>query len=574
VSEEQQAEQAQEQRVPKWGDPLDTIPVERQQELREMAERQRVWAAQPKGERELEQSAFKRVRLNGAEAFFLAALAMAGPAGDLEEAVGKLGAARKDRDLLRRIEMDEDSRKVMTYLEERITYYERGGGHPGAPRLDPARHSPAEDVQDGPRPVPTTLSALHLEGAILSEAHLEDAFLDSATLEGTDLREAHLEGASLVCTVLTRADLSGAQLERANLTSAHLQEAALTDAWLQEAILERAQLQKASLDSAMLWKAQLNWAQVQEADLSFAILREASLIYAHLRKASLYNTYLWKASLRNTYLQETILKRAKLEEADLDGATLDSKTTLAGAFILADGDARPLLARMFRRPRYGPALGDLHWGDFDLVQLTQMEGWEALRRLGDERHLSWRSNAGAHRDAVRAYRQVAQRLRDQGYSDIADRLTDRAQVLQRKLYFRLMLEDWDWRRPWRLLRLPGDLVRWLFSGFLALLAGYGYHPGRSVFWYLATITGFTVLYMQATQGWIPFGLPAPSQLAPLPWYESLILSVSSFHGRGFFQPLESLGDPVAALAAIEAVLGLLIEISFIATFTQRFFGAK
>jgi hypothetical protein len=49
--------------------------------------------------------------------------------------------------------------------------------------------------------------------------------------------------------------------------------------------------------------------------------------------------------------------------------------------------------------------------------------------------------------------------------------------------------------------------------------------------------------------------------------------VSACHGRGFFQPLESLGDPVAALAALEAVIGLFIEISFIATFTQRYFGA-
>jgi len=31
---------------------------------------------------------------------------------------------------------------------------------------------------------------------------------------------------------------------------------------------------------------------------------------------------------------------------------------------------------------------------------------------------------------------------------------------------------------------------------------------------------------------------------------------------------------MAGLAAIEAVIGLLIEISFIATFTQRFFGSK
>jgi hypothetical protein len=46
------------------------------------------------------------------------------------------------------------------------------------------------------------------------------------------------------------------------------------------------------------------------------------------------------------------------------------------------------------------------------------------------------------------------------------------------------------------------------------------------------------------------------------------------HGRGFFQPVQSLGNPVAILAAAEAIIGLLIEISFIATFTQRFFGTK
>ena len=41
-----------------------------------------------------------------------------------------------------------------------------------------------------------------------------------------------------------------------------------------------------------------------------------------------------------------------------------------------------------------------------------------------------------------------------------------------------------------------------------------------------------------------------------------MLSVSAFHGRGFFQPVQSLGDPVAILAAAEAIIGLLIEISF------------
>jgi hypothetical protein len=34
----------------------------------------------------------------------------------------------------------------------------------------------------------------------------------------------------------------------------------------------------------------------------------------------------------------------------------------------------------------------------------------------------------------------------------------------------------------------------------------------------------------------------------------------------------SLHDPLIMVAAIEAVVGLFMEMSFIATFTQRFFG--
>jgi len=124
----------------------------------------------------------------------------------------------------------------------------------------------------------------------------------------------------------------------------------------------------------------------------------------------------------------------------------------------------------------------------------------------------------------------------------------------------------DWRRPWR---LAGDLVRWLFSRFLALLAGYGYHPGRSVLWYLATIAGFAFAYFHL----------GPAEGIPFSQLGALVFSVTSFHGRGFFPGGSSghsltLDDPVTVLAAIEAVIGLLIEISFIATFTQRFFNSR
>lgn len=120
------------------------------------------------------------------------------------------------------------------------------------------------------------------------------------------------------------------------------------------------------------------------------------------------------------------------------------------------------------------------------MQLTQLEGWDALRRLADEQGFTLLTHGvDEYRAVVRAYRQVAQRLRDRGYGDIADRMADRAEVRQRKLLFRQMLGDVLAFRS----SLHGD--RHWRPWFLALLAGYGYHPGRSVFWYLATIAGFT-----------------------------------------------------------------------------------
>ena len=67
-------------------------------------------------------------------------------------------------------------------------------------------------------------------------------------------------------------------------------------------------------------------------------------------------------------------------------------------------------------------------------------------------------------------------------------------------------------------------------------------------------------------------LVAHSTATHLAWDEAQVLSGSSFHSRGFFLQNVTLSDPFVRLAAAEAVLGLLIEISFIATFTQRFFG--
>ena len=81
-------------------------------------------------------------------------------------------------------------------------------------------------------------------------------------------------------------------------------------------------------------------------------------------------------------------------------------------------------------------------------------------------------------------------------------------------------------------------------------------------WYLAVIFGFALAYF--TIGHLTF------------WPDALVYSLTSFHGRGFLPNLNgqlvTLHYPLVVMAAFEAVIGLLIEISFIATFTQRFFG--
>jgi uncharacterized protein YjbI with pentapeptide repeats len=106
---------------------------------------------------------------------------------------------------------------------------------------------------------------------------------------------------------------------------------------------------------------------------------------------------------------------------------------------------------------------------------------------------------------------------------------------------------------WNLL---ADYGRLTFSLFMDMLAGYGYKPERTLFWYVAVILGFALVYTNVTQIAFP---------------EALILSLTSFHGRGFFPGGNiSFSDVKVYLAAIEAVVGLFIEISFVATFTQRF----
>ena len=367
-------------------------------------------------------------------------------------------------------------------------------------------------------------------------------------LRGADLRRVDLRNLPLtrMRSGLTRDEWNLTTLEQRYMAGVHLQGANLSQAHLEGAILQGAHLDGATLRGTRL--------------------EEANLFRAYLKDAYLRGAHLEEAKLRGTHMEGAYLPEAHLEGVDLRNAFFDSATNLERITLNEEKHGCALLA-------------DVQWGSVNLSVVN----WLHIKILGDEykarqRERSIPARAAREKnklledyhEAVRAYRQLANAMRAQGMNEEAVHFAYRAQKLQKKVLWRQ--EVWGkaeadalqaerqkglWTRirdlRWRALKFGG----YIFSWFLDVLAGYGYKPGRSLFIYLLMITAFTICYLV-------FGHLSPR--------EALIFSVTAFHGRGFFPGPFALSNPVTALAALEAVVGLFIEISFIATFTQRFFG--
>ena len=379
---------------------------------------------------------------------------------------------------------------------------------------------------------------VHLEGADLSGAHLEGAILEGACLEGATLSAAFLSGASLDFALLDGAYLTGAHLEGASLVSA-----SLLGATANEIHCAGANLSQARLSGAELLAAHLEGATLREAGLGGVCLAAADL--ARIRR------------VRPDF-------PPALGGAHLGSAFLDSATALDSA-ELADAESG------------GISLADIRWGGVNLAVMD----WERVRMLGDEaearRAETWSGVAkdeatrlDEFRVAVRANRQLAVALREQGLNEEADRFAYAAQRLQRQVLRRETFGREDGRggrkprrgRSVRLRRRAQKLGAYLFSLFLDALSGYGYKPGRSLVAYIATLVLFSgVYYVVGNAIGTPLGIVG-----------AVALSINSFHGRGFFPGVVTPGDPVTVAAAVEAIVGLIIELSFIATFTQRYFA--
>ena len=312
----------------------------------------------------------------------------------------------------------------------------------------------------------------------------------------------------------------GLHLCRADLRKVDLSELPLANADLGDAHLEGAMLSGAHLENADLVRTHL-----EHANLNHAYLEDALLVDAHLEGSNLIGSR----------LEGTMLMHAHLEGADLTTCFLDAQTNLNSVTLFSQEMGSVILV-------------DVHWADINLAVVD----WSVLSILGDERVAQQQKDTDRTPDAkiflveflkraTRAYRQLSVVLRNQGLNEEAARFAYRAQLMQRKVF-------WQQRK----------FGRYLFSLFLTLTSGYGYKPIRSFITYAVVISAFAFIYF----------LLGPH----LAWNEVIVISMTAFHGRGFFPEQFKPGDPQALVAAIEAFVGLLIEVTFIATLTQRLFG--
>ncbi len=301
--------------------------------------------------------------------------------------------------------------------------------------------------------------------------------------------------------------------------------------------LEGAKLCRTQLQEATFWRSRLD-----EANFEYARLEGANLSRAHFEGANLSGTH--------------------LEGADLTSAFFDNSSSLRDASL---GDPEQDFV----------SVADARWNGINLALVRWPAGkWDKTLILGDElaarrpAHIQSKkreskaavNQMAVHRTkrdetskplvryevAVRANRQIAVALQDQGLNELSAHFSYRAQLLQQQV-----------------LLMQRRYGKYVFSLLLNGLAGYGYRPLRSLIAYLLVIMVFTTAYY----------FIGPTINTPLSLPAALVMSVSSFHGRGFFPGLKvNLDSPMTEFAALEALIGLLIEIIFISTFTQRFFG--
>lgn len=303
-------------------------------------------------------------------------------------------------------------------------------------------------------------------------------------------------------------------------------------------------------------------ATLEQREMAACHLRGANLRHTHLERASLGMVDLRESNLRYAHLEEAFLFRGHFEGAYLYDTHLDGSTLRHAFFDVSTTFHNTTLGSVYT---HTARLANINWGGVNLLQID----WDSIKILGDELEARQKGSIDGqvkntedmlegYRVAIQANRQLAVTLQSQGLNEDAARFAYRAQILQKDAF-------------WDQMMMPGlthkqrlhAFQKWFFSAFLYWISGYGYKPGRSFLCYFLAITGFATIYYL-------LGRSIGPAISPIGCF---VLSMTSFHGRGFFPsgniPLDS---PITVLAAIEALFGLIIEATFIATLTKRLFN--
>ena len=298
------------------------------------------------------------------------------------------------------------------------------------------------------------------------------------------------------------------------MIDAQFQEADLTEA----SFLEGTNATNAVFDHAIMTSIQAGG----------VIFERASFIEADLSRAQLPG-----ANLHRTTLSGCNLTDANLQGVDLRGAVMDDQTELQNT-------------EMDQNTRFA----DVHWNDAPL-QGINVKKWPQV--LGDEGsiapNLEQYPRVQAYRAAERAYRGLAQTLRAQGMVELASRYRRREKQVAGKA-----------------LGANGQYIQRIGAWLLHTITGYGESISIILRSYLIAVFGFAIVYFFLLNG-INAAQPG------LTLVDALVFSVTSFHGRGFFPSFSaspSPHDPIVLFAMGEAVFGLFIEATLIASFSRRF----
>ncbi len=458
------------------------------------------------------------------------------------------------------------------------------------------------------------LAAVRLEGADLRGAHLEGAIRCGAHLEGADLRGAHLEGAILCGAHLAGANLCGAHLEGTNLREAHLEG---KENFPKPADLRTSFLSKTTrLDDIIMGNLRYGFAPL--ADIHWGNADLSVVDWSQLPKSGDEYAILWKLPVE--YLAAIRANRQLALELRAQGLNEDAdhfiyRTHVNQRLVLPQRALLPVVMRVFvrermplpkvllrlderrvglRPPQHPVRLALFHVLPmlllFLLVAIVQplvlvlllvlciglaLSILPVLRKRG--RHPPEYQRAQSFLPPPGLLSQQ-QRRRQQWLLLLAFLAgTPRAQLLsllqspQAALHQVPFIERLDRRQP-RLATIVSALLvlllliddtllcygRYVFASLSAMLSGYGYRLARTFSCYAIVVLGCSLLYaILGHQGPV----------------EAFVSSLTAFHGRGLFSGNSIFSsNPTLVLGVVESIVGLIIELTFIATFARRLLG--